>query len=150
MNLLKTERQLFDIEKKSEIDVDISKSELKDNQIKLDDFLEKKLESIDLKEQIIIFINKIDEINKSAIQDLEYSKLDEAKIKIKKINEIIENQIKNIEVIDRNDLSINIKGLMENITLSQERYASSFGKNQTIRSDSIKRKERIKNIDQEN
>ena len=35
------------------------------------------------------------------------------------------------------------------ITLSQERYASSFGKNQTIRSDSIKRKERIKNIDQE-
>ena len=38
---------------------------------------------------------------------------------------------------------------MENITLSQERYASSFGKNQTIRSDSIKRKERIKNIDQE-
>ena len=33
--------------------------------------------------------------------------------------------------------------------MSQERYASSFGKNQTIRSDSIKRKERIKNIDQE-
>ena len=44
------------------------KSELKDNQIKLDDFLEKKLESIDLKEQIIIF-NKIDEINKSAMQE---------------------------------------------------------------------------------
>ena len=59
------------------------------------------------------------------------------------------NQIKNIEVIDRNDLSINVKGLIDNITLSQERYASSFGKNQTIRSDSIKRKERIKNIDQE-
>ena len=46
-------------------------------------------------------------------------------------------------------MSINVKGLIENITLSQERYASSFGKNQTIRSDSIKRKERIKNIDQE-
>ena len=146
--LIKTERQLFDIEKKSEIDVDISKSELKDNQIKLDDFLEKKLESIDLKEQIIIF-NKIDEINKSAIQDLESLKLEEANSKLKKIGDLIENQIKNIEVINRNDLSINIKGLMENITLSQERYASSFGKNQTIRSDSIKRKERIKNIDQE-
>ena len=60
-----------------------------------------------------------------------------------------QNKIENIEVIDRNDLSINIKGLIENITLSQERYASSFGKNQTIRSDSIKKKERIKNIDQE-
>ena len=146
--LLKTERQLFDIEKKSEIDLDLSKSELKDHQIKLDDFLEKKLESIDLKEQLKIFI-KIDEINKSVIRSLEDSRLDEANSGLKKINEILQNQIKNIEVIDRNDLSINIKGIIETITLSQERYASSFGKNQTIRSDSIKRKERIKNIDQE-
>jgi len=146
--LIKTERQLFDIEKKSEIDLDLSRSELKDHQIKLDDFLEKKLESIDLKEQLKVFI-KIDEINKSVIRSLEDSRLDEANSGLKKINELIENQIKNIEVIDRNDLSINVKGLIENITLSQERYASSFGKNQTIRSDSIKRKERIKNIDQE-
>ena len=146
--LLKTERQLFDIEKKSEIDLDLSRSELKDHQIKLDDFLEKKLESVDLKEQLKIFI-KIDEINKSVIRSLEDSRLDEANSGLKKINEILQNQIKNIEVIDRNDLSINIKGLIETITLSQERYASSFGKNQTIRSDSIKRKERIKNIDQE-
>ncbi len=146
--LLKTERQLFDIEKKSEIDLDLSRSELKDHQIKLDDFLEKKLESIDLKEQLKIFI-KIDEINKSVIRSLEDSRLDEANSGLKKINEILQNQIKNIEVIDRNDLSINVKGFIENITLSQERYASSFGKNQTIRSDSIKRKERIKNIDQE-
>ena len=146
--LLKTERQLFDIEKKSEIDLDLSRSELKDHQIKLDDFLEKKLESIDLKEQLKVFI-KIDEINKSVIKSLEDSKLDEVNSGLKKINEILQNQIKNIEVIDRNDLSINVKGLIENITLSQERYASSFGKNQTIRSDSIKRKERIKNIDQE-
>ena len=39
--------------------------------------------------------------------------------------------------------------LVENVTKSQERYALSYGKNQTIRGDSIKRKERIKNIDQE-
>ena len=106
------------------------------------------MESVDLKEQLKIFI-KIDEINKSVIRSLEDSRLDEANSGLEKINEILQNQIKNIEVIDRNDLSINIKGLIENITLSQERYASSFGKNQTIRSDSIKRKERIKNIDQE-
>ena len=75
--LLKTERQLFDIEKKSEIDLDLSRSELKDHQIKLDNFLEKKLESVDLKEQLKIFI-KIDEINKSVIRSLEDSRLDEA------------------------------------------------------------------------
>ncbi len=146
--LIKTERQLFDIEKKSEIDLDISKSELKDHQIKLDDFLEKKLESIDIKEQLRILM-QLDEINKYAIQNLEGSRIEEVSLSLKKINALLENQIKNIEVIDRNDLSINIKELIESITLSQERYASSFGKNQTIRSDSIKRKERIKNIDKE-
>ena len=146
--LIKTERQLFDIEKKSEIDLDISKSELKDHQIKLDDFLEKKLETIDIKEQLRILM-QLDEINKYAIQNLEGSRIEEVNLSLKKINALLENQIKNIEVIDRNDLSINIKELIESITLSQERYASSFGKNQTIRSDSIKRKERIKNIDKE-
>ena len=146
--LIKTERQLFDIEKKSEIDLDISKSELKDHQIKLDDFLEKKLESVDIKEQLRILM-QLDEINKYAIQNLERSRIEEVSLSLKKINVLLENQIKNIEVIDRNDLSINIKELIESITLSQERYASSFGKNQTIRSDSIKRKERIKNIDKE-
>ena len=47
--LLKTEKHLYDTEKKSEIDLDISKSELKDEQIKLDSFFDKKLNSIDLK-----------------------------------------------------------------------------------------------------
>ena len=46
-------------------------------------------------------------------------------------------------------MNIGLKKLISNITISQEKYAISFGKNQTIRSDSIKRKERIKNIDVE-
>ena len=39
--------------------------------------------------------------------------------------------------------------LINKITSSQEDYAMYFGKNETIKSDSIKRKERIRNIDQE-
>ena len=42
-----------------------------------------------------------------------------------------------------------LKGLVNKITTSQEEYASIFGKNESIKSDSIKRKERIKNIDTE-
>ena len=38
---------------------------------------------------------------------------------------------------------------MTDITSSQEKYATIYGKNQTIHENSIKRKERIKNIDQE-
>jgi len=40
-----------------------------------------------------------------------------------------------------------LKKLVNKITLSQEEYAEKYGKNKSIQSDSIKRKERIKNID---
>ena len=40
----------------------------------------------------------------------------------------------------------NLKQLVKKITLSQEDYAEKYGKNKSIESDSIKRKERIKNI----
>ena len=146
--LLKTEKQLFDIEKKSEINLDISKSELKDQQIKLDGFLQKKLDSIDLKGQLKI-LKEIEEIHSSIINNLKENNVQEVNNNLQKIKDLLKNQIQNIETIDRNDLSVKLKKLISDITSSQEKYASSFGKNQTIRSDSIKRKERIKNIDQE-
>ena len=42
-----------------------------------------------------------------------------------------------------------LKTLVNQITSSQEKYASTYGKNESIKSDSIKRRERIKNIDVE-
>ena len=45
--LIKTEKELMEIEKKSEIDLDVSKQELKDKQIKLDIFLTKNLSLLD-------------------------------------------------------------------------------------------------------
>ncbi len=42
-----------------------------------------------------------------------------------------------------------LKQLVKSITSSQEEYAEKFGKDKSIQSDSIKRKERIKNIDVE-
>ena len=42
-----------------------------------------------------------------------------------------------------------LKNLVKKITSSQEEYAEKFGKDKSIQSDSIKRKERIKNIDVE-
>ena len=88
-------------------------------------------------------------INLKTIQNLKESNIDEANRNLNKLNELLKNQIQNIESVDRNDLTVNLKELISDITSSQEKYATSYGKNQTIRSDSIKRKERIKNIDQE-
>ncbi len=99
--LLKTERELFETESRSKLDLDTSSNKLKDLQSKLD--------------------NLISEIGTYIDSDRKLSK------------EIFEE----------------LKLLINRITASQEEYAIYFGKNETIKSDSIKRKERIKNIDQE-
>ena len=99
--LLKTEKELFDTENKSKLDLDSSSGKLKQLQNKLD--------------------NLISEIGTYIDTDRKLSK------------EIFEE----------------LKMLVNRITSSQEEYAVYFGKNETIKSDSIKRKERISNIDQE-
>ncbi len=99
--LLKTEKELFDIENKSKLDLDASSSKLQKLQAQLD--------------------NLINEIGTYIDGDRKLSK------------EIFEE----------------LKQLINKITSSQEEYAIYFGKNETIKSDSIKRKQRINNIDQE-
>ena len=56
------------------------------------------------------------------------------------------------EIIDEDrkiskDLFENVKKLIDQITSAHENYGTNFSKNETAKSDSIKRKERIKNID---
>jgi chromosome segregation protein len=47
------------------------------------------------------------------------------------------------------ELFVRLKKIVNQITSSQEQYALNYGKNESIKSDSIKRRERIKNIDVE-
>ena len=81
--------------------------------------------------------------------------MDSATQKLRVLQNKLQNLIKEIEsYIDSDrrltkDLFDELKSLINKITSSQEEYAIYFGKNETIKSDSIKRKERIKNIDQE-
>ena len=51
------------------------------------------------------------------------------------------------EKIISKDLFNDIKKLVDQITFAHENYGTNFSKNETVKSDSIKRKERIKNID---
>ena len=146
--LLKTERELIDIEKRSEINLDVAKQELKDRQIKFDNFFEKKISSFDFRGQQKILEN-LKEINELVSKLLDENKIDEAKNNNNKLNNLLKDQIKNIQNVEVNDLTLNFRELIESITVSQEKYASIFGKNESIHENSIKRKERIKNIDQE-
>ena len=99
--LLKTEKELFDTEDKSKLDLEISNGKLRELQIKLDNLIS----------EIGIYIDTDKKLSKEIFEEL--------------------------------------KQLINKITSSQEEYAIYFGKNETIKSDSIKRKERINNIDQE-
>ncbi len=47
------------------------------------------------------------------------------------------------------DLFVDLRDLIDKITSAHENYAKNYSKNETVKSDSIKRKERIKNIDVE-
>ena len=60
---------------------------------------------------------------------LNESKIEDAKKNNLKLNEILKNQIHNIQNIEINDLTLNFRELIEDITTSQEKYASIFGKN---------------------
>ena len=99
--LLKTERELFQTESRSKLDLDSSSSKLKELQKKLDNLIS----------EIETYIDSDRKLTKNIFEEL--------------------------------------KLLVNKITSCQEEYAVYFGKNETIKSDSIKRKERIKNIDQE-
>ncbi len=99
--LLKTEKELFETESRSKLDLDSANSRLKELQKNLN--------------------NLISEIETYIDSDRKLTK----------------------------DIFEELKVLVNKITSSQEEYAIYFGKNETIKSDSIKRKERIKNIDQE-
>ncbi len=86
-------------------------------------------------------------------EDKSNQDLNKAKLNLKELQDQLEKLIDEIEeYIDSDrklskDMFQKLKDIVSKITLSQEQYASSFGKNESIKSDSIKRKERIKNID---
>jgi len=79
--------------------------------------------------------------------------LGESKSSLQKLQLQLDNIIDEIESYIDSDKKLTrvifekLKKIVSQITTSQEQYASTYGKNESIKSDSIKRRERIKNID---
>ena len=97
--LLKTERELLEIEENALIKFNLSKEELSS-----------------LKQELSNLINKIESL---IVEDKKISK----------------------------EIFKNLKDLVNQITNSHENYAINYGKTESIKNESVKRKERIKNID---
>ena len=100
------------------------------------------------KKELIETENSLGKTEALALENVNKSKENLSDLK-NQLNETIsklETMIDNKKLISKDMLS-DLKKIIDKITLSQEQYAIFFSKNETVKNDSIKRKERIKNID---
>ena len=100
------------------------------------------------KEELLKTENELVEVETLSSKELRKSKdnLNDLQVKLDSLLDKIENFIDQDKKLSK-EMFKELKLLVKEITLSQEEYAEKFGKNRSIQSDSIKRKERIKNID---
>ena len=124
-----------DLEREKSISLDASLNEKR--------ILEEKNELIKTENTLVESENVSNELLNSS-----KSKLNEHKDDLDSIIKKIERYVDERKLLDKN-LLFELKKVVGKITQSQEEYAIVFGKNETIKNDSIKRKERIKNIDLE-
>ena len=102
------------------------------------------------KDELLKTENELIEVESLSSKELNNSKsnLDNLQTQLDIMLNEIEKYIDQEKRITK-DIFHKLKVLVKKITSSQEVYAEKYGKNKSIQSDSIKRKERIKNIDVE-
>ena len=100
------------------------------------------------KEELLKTENELIEVETTSSKELNASKtnLNNLQTQLDALLNKIEGYIDQEKKLTK-EIFQELKELVKKITLSQEEYAEKYGKNKSIQSDSIKRKERIKNID---
>ena len=149
-NLQKEEERVKDLNKKIQNNLKTIDSDLeREKSISLDASLNEKRMLEEKNELLKTEKGLFDTESKSKLD------LDSSSRKLKELQNKLDNLISEIGTYIETDRKLSkeifneLKGIINKITSSQEEYAIYFGKNETIKSDSIKRKERISNIDQE-
>ncbi len=149
-NLVQEESRVKTLQEKLEKSIKTVESDLeREKSISLDaDINEKRISKE--KEDLLNTENKLLDVETKSSKELQLSKLDLDKLlsQLDAILSQIENDIDENKKLSK-DTFKQLKQLVKKITLSQEEYAEKYGKNKSIQGDSIKRKERIKNIDVE-
>ncbi len=102
------------------------------------------------KEELLKTENQLANLETNSSKELKVSKskLEDLQVQLDKMLDKIETYIDENKKLTKN-IFTELKQLVKKITSSQEEYAEKYGKDKSIQSDSIKRKERIKNIDVE-
>ena len=149
-NLVEEEARVKSLQEKLEKSIKTVDSDLeREKSISLDaDLNEKRV--FKEKNDLLNTENKLLEVENKSSKELQISKseLDNLQNQLNNILDQIERDIDNNKKLSKESFR-ELKELVKKITSSQEKYAEKYGKNKSIESDSIKRKERIKNIDVE-
>ena len=146
--LIGTEKKYYDLEKQSENDLQKATEELRieqnsltsiSKQLVADSYSE---QNVQLLESSLSELEKSEEHIKNGNMENALIVVSNAKENLKKLILNSKNEISNKTLNEFNNSNNKIKILQEN-------YANAFSKNQSIKADSVKRQERIKNIDTE-
>ncbi len=147
-NLVEEETRVKSLQDKLEKSIKTVDSDLeREKSISLDaDLNEKRI--LREKEDLLNTENKLFKVETNSSKELQISKneLNKLQNNLDIMLDQIEEDIDNNKKLSKETFK-ELKKLVKKITLSQEEYAEKYGKNKSIESDSIKRKERIKNID---
>ena len=149
-NLNQEEKRVKDLNIKLQNNILLIDSDLeREKSISLDANLNEKRISKE-KDELLKTENELLEVEASSSKELKHSKaqLDSLQSKLDAMLDQIEKDIDEDKKLSKETFR-ELKQLVKSITSSQEEYAEKFGKDKSIQSDSIKRKERIKNIDVE-
>ena len=147
-NLEEEESRVKSLQEKLEKSIKTIESDLeRERSISLDaDLNEKRI--LKEKKELLKTENELMEVENSSSKELKISKnqLDTLQAQLDMVLDQIEKDIDEDKKLSKDSFK-NLKQLVIKITSSQEEYAEKYGKDKSIQSDSIKRKERIKNID---
>jgi len=147
-NLVEEESRVKSLQEKLEKSLKTVESDLeREKSISLDADLNEKRISKE-KEDLLNTENKLLDVQSNSSKELQISKSELNKLQsyLDEMLDQIEDDIDNNKKLTKETFK-DLKKLVKKITFSQEEYAEKYGKNKSIESDSIKRKERIKNID---
>jgi len=147
-NLVEEESRVRSLQEKLEKSIKTIESDLeRERSISLDANLNEK-RILKEKEELLKTENELLEVETSSSKELKTSKaqLDSLQFQLNAILDQIERDIDEDKKLSKESFR-ELKQLVIKITSSQEQYAEKYGKDKSIQSDSIKRKERIKNID---
>ena len=145
--LIEIDSKYYDTEKQSNVDLEVAKNDLKNEQEKVDNLL-KNFSSESLKKNLHT-INEVKSNIDKIIQLLNSNNSSEALVVLETCKTTLKFLVQTINENDDHKKISDISSKNETIKKLQEVYADIYSKNQNLKKESIKRSERVKTIDKE-